>query len=246
MTHGAKWAKAMLLAKLKSSATRQEFEAFFLDDRCGSGVAHDAVSAARCVLMHSSEIAGLPHQVLMADSPAPFDAVYQLTSPDMDSPAILGKGIQQVVEQLNDWIDRSASALFVGAEITITRGDGPIGIIMPLRRRRGMSHDDFMHDWFVRHAALSEDAGGIPYRQNHVDADATRRLCRATGITSEEIDGVTEAFFSTAEEARNAMSQPQVANEAIEDEKRFIDHGRSQFGFYRIARRPVFSRRSLP
>lgn len=236
MIQGRNCAKAMLFVNVNRAATRQEFGSCFLDDECGSGVTHKNVCPAKCILMGPSEIAGLPHQILMADSPPPFDAVYQLRSADTNSLEILSDGIQEVVEQLNDWIDRSTSALLVGTEIAITPGSGPIEIIMPLRRRREMSHDDFMHSWFIQHATLSEDVKGVRYRQNHVDAHATNRLSQATGIVSQEIDGITEAFFLTPEEALDLMSQPHVAKEAIEDEKRFIDHSRSQFGFYRIVR----------
>lgn len=235
MTQGARYGKAMLLVNVRKSVSRQEFKAFFLNVDCNSAVDRENFSAAKCVLMDPSEIAGLPHQRLMAHSPPPFDAAYQLRSSHADSLAALADGIQEVVEQLSAWINRTTSAVLVGTEIAITQGSGPIEIIMPLRRQRELSPDDFMHNWFIQHAALSDDVQGVRYRQSHVDIDATNRLAQAVGIGLGDIDGVTEAFFLSSEEALMVMSQPQVANEAIEDEKRFIDHGRSQFGFYRVA-----------
>ena len=234
MSERAVVGKAMLLINLKQGASSRDFRTFFESQDFGAGLERDDITAVKSILMDSSEISGLPHQVLMADSPEPFAAVYQLTSPDTDDLAALAGGIQQAVGQLADWIDISDSALLVGTEVAITRGSGPIEIVMPLRRRRDISHDEFMQSWYGRHTSIGESVEGVRYRQNHVDAGATTRLSEEIGIGSEPLDGVTESFFLTAEDAVKIMGQPHIASEAIEDEKLFIDHSRSQFGFYTI------------
>ncbi len=237
MSDTSDWAmhgKAILLINLKPGVSRQDFKAFFASDRCGRDTGPEDEDAAKAILMDKSEIADLPHQVLMAESPKPFDAAYQLRSADTGQLENLSAGIAEVVEQLDEWLDRSRSALLVGTEVAITRGWGPIKIIMPLRRWPEQSHDEFMQNWYGRHASIGEAVEGVRYRQNHVDADATNRLSKTTGITFEELDGVTESFFLTTKDAIDVMSRPEVAVDAIEDEKQFIDHSRSQFGFYRV------------
>lgn len=236
MSERVKHGKAMLLISLKPDASRQDFQDFYSSDACGKNTGTHDEDTAKSLLMDESEIAGLPHQVLMAGSPPPFDAVYQLRSSDTRDLELLGAGIAEMVEQLNEWIDRSRSALLVGTEVAITRGWGPIRVVMPLRRRPELSHDDFMQSWYGRHASIGEAVDGVRYRQNHVDPEATTRLSKATGITFEALDGVTESFFPTAKDAIDIMVRPEVAVDAIEDEKQFIDHRRSQFGFYRLVK----------
>ena len=68
------------------------------------------------------------------------------------------------------------------------------------------------------------------YRQNHVDAAATTALSARVG---QPMDGLTESYLVTIDEAVEMFTRDEVAVGAIDDEKRFIDHSRSQFGFYR-------------
>lgn len=130
-------------------------------------------------------------------------------------------------------MDRSSAAVLIGKEVAITAGDGPIYNIMPLRRLPSMDHDEFMHHWFERHASLGEGVEGVRYRQNHVDSEATGALAGQLGLSFVPMDGLTESYFDSVESACAILSQEVVAVDAIDDEKRFIDHARSQFGIYK-------------
>jgi hypothetical protein len=187
----------------------------------------------RAVLLDSTDMPVVPHQVLMKDSPAPFDAVFHLVSADRASTALMSDALVRVVEALDSVIDRSRSVVLVSDQVAITPGDGPIQIAMLLRRPRGMDHAEFMEHWYGRHADIGEAVEGVRYRQNHVDFAATAALTPRTGIEFEEVDGLTESYYLTTDEAYGIMTHPDVAVGAIADEKRFIDHARSQFGFYR-------------
>ncbi len=234
MSDWVKCSKAILLINLKPGLSREDFTPVFTSERLDQTTDTGDVHASRAVRIDETEIGGLPHQVLMADSPAPFDAAYQLRSADTGGLQGLSDGIVEVVKQLDKWLDRERSALLVGTEVAITRGGGPIEIIMPLRRVPHQTHDEFMENWYGRHASIGEAVDGVRYRQNHVDTEATRCLSARTGIEFEPLDGITESFFDSAEDAINIMSRQEVAVDAIEDEKQFIDHSRSHFGFYRI------------
>lgn len=182
----------------------------------------------------TSGMATLPHQIVMAKSPPPFDVVYQLSSDDSSDLPAMTDAIVAVVEALGDGFDRAHSAVLVGKEIAITRGDGPIYNVMPLRRIPSLTHDEFMHHWFDRHATLGEGVEGVRYRQNHVDYAATGQLAARTRLVFEPMDGLTESYFDTPEAVVAILSQEDVAVGAINDERLFIDHDRSQFGINRI------------
>jgi hypothetical protein len=176
----------------------------------------------------------LPHEIVMAKSPAPFDVVYQLSSAEKADLPVVIDAIVAMAKALGDGFDRASSAVLVGQEIAITRGDGPIYNIMPLRRLPALSHEEFMHHWFDRHATLGEGVEGVRYRQNHVDYPATERLAAQTGLVFEPMDGLTESYFDSTAAVVELLSREEVAVGAIDDERLFIDHDRSQFGVNRI------------
>lgn len=179
-----------------------------------------------------TEMPVLPHQLVMAKSPKPFDFAYQLSAADAASLASMETAILAMGEALQTRIDRANAAVLVGKEIAITRGDGPICVFMPLRRLSTLGHEAFMHHWFDRHAALGADVEGVRYRQNHVDYAATEALAARMGLSFAPMDGLAESYFDSVEAAVALLTREDVAVGAIEDEKLFIDHDRSQFGLY--------------
>lgn len=228
MTKRARCGKAILLIALRKNVSPQAFAEVFRN--AARHAAGDTATEAWSLPVGENEIPRIAHQVLMESSPPPFDAVVQLSGDRVT--AALSDRLAEIVERLDGWIDRSRSAVVVGEEIRITAGGGPVLIVMPLRRRPELSHEQFMAHWFERHADLGEAVEGVRYRQNHVDYAATDALAERLGLSFEPLDGLTESYFSTAEEAFALMSREEVAVAAIEDEKQFIDHSRSHFGFY--------------
>ncbi len=191
--------------------------------------------ARQTVSAHIDEdVSRLPHLQVMANSPRAFDVVYQLSSTDMSDRTALVEAVAAMATALGKAYDTTGWAVFVGQEIAITRGDGPIYNVMPLRRVPALSHDEFMHHWFDRHADLGEGVDGVRYRQNHVDDAATRALAARTGLAFEPMDGLTESYFDSVDAAIAILSQDAVAIDAIADERLFIHHPRSQFGLNRI------------
>ncbi|MFA7439711.1 MAG: EthD domain-containing protein [Sphingomonadaceae bacterium] len=230
MTKRVRRRKAILLIGLKESTSPESFRDAFRNE--AQGATNNELTEVWSLPVPEREMPRIAHQVLMEDSPPPFDAVVQLASDSPDAP--LADRLEAIANRLAPWIDRSRSAVLVGEEIKITTGDGAVQIVMPLRRRPELTHDQFMEHWFERHADLGEAVEGVRYRQNHVDYSATDALRERLGFTFEPMDGLTESYFGSSNEAFELMSREEVAIGAIEDEKRFIDHSRSQFGFYRI------------
>jgi hypothetical protein len=174
----------------------------------------------------------LPHQRLMATSPRPFDYAYQLADPAAASPAALEASVAAFADALGPLLDRRRCTVLVGREVAITTGDGPVYVIMTLRRLPTIDHAEFMRHWFDRHAALGAGIAGVRYRQNHVDAARTAGLALRLGLPVDPLDGVTDSYYDDLASARAILSGPAVAVDALADEKRFIDHARSRFGLY--------------
>lgn len=226
--------KAELLIGLRASVDPASFRATFTDTAGASaGSLRRGIGQTWSLVIPPGEMPLLPHQLLMKDSPVPFDALIQLTSNDPADLVAMTDQLVRLASELAPWIERSRSAVFVGQEVPITQGIGPIMVAMPLRRLPSLTHEEFMQHWFGRHAALGEAVEGVRYRQNHVDAAATGALAARLGFVFEPLDGLTESYFLTPAEAVELLSRDEVAVGAIDDEKRFIDHRRSQFGLYR-------------
>lgn len=234
MSNRARRHKAILMIGQDRSVAAKTFSAAFHDDaaRSKAGVASD-IEAHWGTRLLPGEMKTLPHQILMEASPPPYDAVIEFATERADGVQKIADLVAASAHQLKACMDPRRSAVLVGEEIKITLGDGPIFLVMPLRRLPNLSHREFMAHWFERHADLGEAVEGVRYRQNHVNEAATKALAERLGLSFDAMDGVTESYFTGIDEAEELLSREEVAVGAIEDEKRFIDHSRSQFGFYR-------------
>ena len=138
-----------------------------------------------------------------------------------------------IVAALRPLLDVSRSNAAVIDEYAITQGDGPVFCVLTLRRYRTMDRATFMEAWFGRHAKLGEKVEGVRYRQNHAELAASAALAARLGLAGTELDGMALSYFDGPREAAKILGAPAVAVGAIEDERRFIDHPRSQFSLYR-------------
>lgn len=231
MAERVKRRKGLFLAALDKGASRAALEQAIRAHKTEVSP-DDGIELRWALRLDEDAVGPIAHFDLMRNSPAPVDAVLQLASDDEDAAPRMADLIAGAAARLDGLLDRSRSSVLIGDEYRITAGDGPIMIVMPLRRLPHLSHDQFMDHWFRRHAALGESVDGVRYRQNHFDYDATEALGQRLGLTAPPLDGITESFFLDTGEAYRLMSAPAVAVDAITDEKRFIDHSRSHFAFY--------------
>jgi len=97
-----------------------------------------------------------------------------------------------------------------------------IKAIYLLRRKPGMSREDFHRYWREVHGAI---AARIPGMRRYVQ-------CHAVGVGdgAPEYDGAAEAWFDDLEAVRRAVASPEYAA-AREDEARFIDLERTTLIF---------------
>jgi hypothetical protein len=134
----------------------------------------------------------------------------------------------RAASRLGDAVDPVHSAAVVGVEHTIFPGDRRVLLLYALRRLPSLTHEQFCDHWLHKHAefarATQAERG---YRQFHADQHLSAKAAARAGVTIADIDGVAEASYSGIGDFLSVMSNPHVAKDAMEDEKRFIDHSRS-------------------
>lgn len=106
-----------------------------------------------------------------------------------------------------------------------------IKLVFTIRRREGMTRDEFQRYWRNEHARLVEDHAEAlrirRYVQTHArDTDADDALAAARGSEPRRYDGVAELWWDSVEDLLEASSSEEgqaAANALLEDERRFID-----------------------
>lgn len=102
-----------------------------------------------------------------------------------------------------------------------------------VRRRPDMTKEEFDRYWFEVHGPLvrqhMERIGMKGYIQHHT---VELPFARTPGSPGEldEFDGIAEIWWESVEQmarARSTPPDPALANEIMEDERKFIDHSRS-------------------
>jgi hypothetical protein len=157
---------------------------------------------------------------------AAYDAVVFVTGEEQ--PATL----RQLAPLLAGCVDTASSAAIAGIAHDITSGTERSRLVFSLRRRSDLTRAEFHDYWFNRHAAGPRERGQPSgYDQLHADEEASAAAAQAAGLAVSDHDGV--ALFKCAEFESKARAFHHPATlEALEDERRFIDHQRSELGTY--------------
>jgi uncharacterized protein (TIGR02118 family) len=114
-----------------------------------------------------------------------------------------------------------------------------IKLVFTLRRREGMSREEFQRYWREQHAPLvqrhAESLRIKRYVQTHArDTDLDEAVAASRGSEARFYDGVAELWWDSLEDVVAAYSSEagQAAGaELLEDEQRFIDLSRSPLWF---------------
>ena len=109
-----------------------------------------------------------------------------------------------------------------------------IKFVFCLRRKPGMSRQEFQTYWRERHAALvrehAQTIGCKRYVQAHTLQSELNSELRATRGAPDEYDGVAELWFDEREFTNPTLDRERVqqaSERLIEDEREFIDLSRS-------------------
>ncbi|WP_165323815.1 EthD domain-containing protein [Rhizorhabdus phycosphaerae] len=129
-------------------------------------------------------------------------------------------------------LDRARSLAFVGTGYEIVGGEGDVALFCPLVRLGHLTAAGFQRYWLDVHADFGRRNPVNGYRQIHPRGSATQ----PAGLPDAPFDGVAQALFADLPAMQARLASPDIAGDAYEDERRFIDHARSAFlPFVRIA-----------
>lgn len=106
--------------------------------------------------------------------------------------------------------------------------NGTIQLAFFLRRRKGMSPEDFRHYWAHRHGPLVVSRAAVlgirRYAQIHTLAELSGRFSERNGLVVEQYDGVAEiSYDAKVFFAPRTPEQIQAADELLRDERNFIE-----------------------
>lgn len=163
-----------------------------------------------------------------------FDALFEVGGEDV-SPDDLAVAVEGIGERMTDCIDPERSAAVVGTEHTIVSGQQPLVLLFGLRRLPSMTLTEFQDYWLNEHTKVAHRVPNLKgYRQLHAEPDASAAAAESSGAGIDDIDGVVQSYFASPQAFSDLMAQPEVAGEALEDEKNFIDHTRSTMALHRM------------
>jgi uncharacterized protein (TIGR02118 family) len=109
-----------------------------------------------------------------------------------------------------------------------------IKLTFSARRLPSLSQEEFRRYWLDMHAPLANVLCIKRYIQLHPEFERLSEAIRKSRGAREPYDGVAELWFESPDDLRVAAATPEgraAGAELIEDEKRFIDHGRSSLWF---------------
>jgi uncharacterized protein (TIGR02118 family) len=106
-----------------------------------------------------------------------------------------------------------------------------IKLVFTIRRREGMTRDEFQRYWREEHAQLVERHAEVlrirRYVQTHArDTDVDEAISGLRESEPRQYDGVAELWWDSIEDLVEASSTEEgqiAANALLEDERRFID-----------------------
>lgn len=113
-----------------------------------------------------------------------------------------------------------------------------VKLVFCLRRREGLSREEFQRIWLEEHGPLvRKHAGPLGIRryvQVHTDETPFNQVVQESRGAPDAYDGVAELWWDSLEamvEAGATEARLAAAAELTEDERRFIDHQRSPIFF---------------
>ena len=145
--------------------------------------------------------------------------------------AAAAKAIGQAISTV---ADPKHSRVSGGTRHSILPGHAPIRLYFGLRRLEKLTRAEFQDYWLNVHADFGRRL--IPpysYHQIHAEEALTDELAQLCGLPPSPLDGIVEVHFPDLDALTRQLMRPEVASEALADERNFIDHARSAFHVYR-------------
>jgi hypothetical protein len=173
----------------------------------------------------------LQEQVTLAGTASasdhPPNVVIAVTGPLQSS---LTKAIAALSHKLENLAPDSQCRVVGTKQFQILGGDGPTAVFYALRRLPSLDRAGFQDYWLNHHANIGRKL--IPpysYYQCHTDAGFTCQLQKESGYSAWDGDGIVWVHFPDRDACDRQLARQDVAEIAIADELKFIDHSRSPF-----------------
>lgn len=200
--------------------------------RCIGHKLSDRMQCRGLVRVSGDPTSTLPHGRETSESLS-FDAAIELVGEPLCMEEI-HSALATLSSDMNGWIDWQRSAALAGTVHVIVPGEENLMFLLAIRRRSSLTRTQFEDHWHVRHAELGRRIpGSLGYRQVRAEAELSRAAAAAVGAAAHDFDGAALAFHTDVASFLTRMRNPAVAETALADERRFIDHGRSFCGLFR-------------
>jgi hypothetical protein len=128
--------------------------------------------------------------------------------------------------------DTARSSAFTGLRHSILPGKDAIRLFFGLRRLPRLTRKEFQDYWLNHHADIGRRLIP-PYTYHQIHAVTEDHAEQTAGVAASSYDGIVEVHFPDVEAFVRQLSRAEIAVEALEDEKNFIDHSRSAFWAFR-------------
>ena len=186
-------------------------------------------------LMPADALTALAH-VVESGGDSGADAIVTVSAPC----ETLMRAIGAIGSNFREVANLSDSTVTAGDRHSILPGRNRIRLFFGLRRLERLSRAEFLDYWLNVHAQLGRRL--IPphsYHQIHARAGLTGEAALLTGVSPSPLDGIVEVHFPDINALIAQLMRPEVAAEALADERNFIDHARSAFHVYQSAPEPT-------
>ena len=196
---------------------------------------HESVRRVADVLRsHTASVASCAVNPMfrVADDPlgrrTVFRAALEIAGDGLE-PGILAALAKGLDVQFGDEIHADLSSFLIGEDLSFMSSvKTPVRYQYLMRRRIGLSHDDYLKHYLEVHSKFGLKTPGIVgYRQLHVDLEASRRAAAAAGFGVWAVDSVSQLYLDSVESFIAGASTSEVGPAAVEDERTFVDRSRS-------------------
>jgi hypothetical protein len=161
-----------------------------------------------------------------------FDVALSVTTaPEMGPETavdVLADAVDGLPGRLGDALDPERSAVAIGTAHPIMDGHSPIQLFYGMRRKAGVTHQEFSDYWLQQHSKVGVVTPGLSgYYQLHVDPEPSERATKAAGFGIDVLDGIALEWFTDMASFVNATGQPVHGQKAKASEDNFNDISRA-------------------
>ena len=157
-----------------------------------------------------------------------FDAALEVSVPDSVGPERMIEAARGLSTRLGNVIAPERSAVALGNDYSIMEGNGPVQLLVCLRRVPSLTHEEFCDFWLnelVKHT--KQTPGKCAYRQVHANPELSALAASAAGVLIDDVDGVALEFYPSLPLLYSAVDWADRPNAAvIQAETKMIDFGR--------------------